>query len=105
MVIAGLITAASTAPISAYVAYAHHVEAMERLAIDGRKPVRETETSARQRIEDRRATCAQAMTLLGDETMNPSLPVAERQRLLSDLRRTASSCMRPLVEDESGAGS
>lgn len=105
MVIAGLITAASTTPISAYVAYTHHAEAMQRIDIDARKAVAEENPSARRKLEDRRATCAQVMTLLGDETMNPALPAAERQILLSDLRRTASSCMRPLSEDDARGGS
>lgn len=78
---------------------------MERLAIDRSRSASEEDASSKRRLEERRSVCAQVMTLLGDEKTNPALLASERQLLLTDLRRTASSCMRSVIEGEAGGGS
>ncbi|WP_242096731.1 hypothetical protein [Sphingomonas sp. CROZ-RG-20F-R02-07] len=94
VVIAALISAAATAPVAGYVAYATHTEAMARIEVDGTKQSGEILIAQRRlAFEQRQAACANALMFLEDEKTNPALPPAETQLLLADMRHTASSCV------------
>lgn|GEM_PF-6566769 len=100
VVIAALITAAATAPIAGGVAYFNHSEALIRLENE-RIQQADAVALARERLasERRQARCAGALAYLEHETPNAKLSPAEAQVLLSDMRRTASACAVPTIDE------
>ena len=104
MVAAALVAAATNAPITAYVAYTHHVEEMARISGDAEKRTSDATIASRAKVlEASQLRCSVALQFIGDEHINPSLEPAEAQALLTDMRRVAStSCSSTLPDDAGG---
>jgi hypothetical protein len=105
LVAAALISAVATAPIAAGVAYFNHTEAVMRIKNE-RLQHADVAAIARERLlaDSRQARCTAALGYLQDETPNAALPPAEAQLLLSDMRRTASTCALPATDVQLPAG-
>lgn len=99
VVIAALIAFAASAPVAFVTAYWNHTEAVLRLENEQVKQSKEAEIVERRTVaENRQAMCAAALIYLEDETPNARLTADQSQRLLEDMRRTASSCATPTTD-------
>lgn len=102
VVAAALIAAATNAPITAYVAYTHHIEEMARISAEAEKRASdETTASGTKAIEVFQARCSAALQFLADEHPNPLLKPAEAQALLTDMRQVASTSCNATLPDTS----